>query len=154
MFEVTVVGIGDGGAGSLPREGRAAVRAADLLCGGVRHLAFFPRHRGERVTIGGGLPPLLARIRRARSAGKRVVVLASGDPGFFGIAAYLGRELGHEAIRVIPSVSSVALAFARLGEPWQDAAVLSAHARPLAGILGPACAAERFAVLTDEVNTP
>ena len=152
--DVLVVGTGDSGAASLTQEGLAAVRAADVLCGGARHLAFFPEYRGETIAIKGGLEPVLGRIRAARDAGRRVVVLASGDPGFFGIGATLTQELGSDAIRVLPSVSSVALAFARMGEPWQDAVVVSAHGRPLAGILGPACAAARFAVLTDDTNTP
>ena len=149
-----VVGIGDSGAASLSQEGLAAVRAADVLCGGARHLTFFPEYRGETIAIKGGLEPVLGRIRAARDAGRHVVVLASGDPGFFGIGATLAQELGSDAIRFLPSVSSVALAFARLAEPWHDAIILSAHGRPLAGILGPACAAARFAVLTDDTNTP
>jgi precorrin-6Y C5,15-methyltransferase (decarboxylating) len=57
-------------------------------------------------------------------------------------------------VRVLPAASSVALAFARLGEPWHDAVVLSAHGRPLDGILGPACTATKLAVLCDPENTP
>lgn len=152
--ELTIVGIGDGGAASLTPEARDAIRGAGVLCGGTRHLAFFPEHGADRIVIKGGLSPALERIRQARNAGHRVVVLASGDPGFFGIGATLADSLGRAAIRIVPSVSSVALAFARLGEPWHDAVVLSAHGRPLAPILGAACAAARFAVLTDDTNTP
>ncbi len=154
VSDVLIVGIGDDGPASLSSSALAAVRTADLLCGGARHLSHFPGHPGEQLSIKGGLGPLVNRIRDARASGQRVVVLSSGDPGLFGIGALLGEQLGRDAIRVLPSVSSVALAFARLGEPWQDAVILSAHGRPLANILGPACAAARIAVLTDEVNTP
>lgn len=152
--DVLVVGIGDGGTASLAPAALTAVRAADVLCGGVRHLAFFPEYGGERIVIKGGLETVLGRIRHARDAGQHVVVLASGDPGYFGIGATLAEYLGSDAIRIVPAASAVALAFARLGEPWHDAVVLSGHGRPLASILGPACAAARFAVLTDDTNTP
>lgn len=127
---------------------------AEVLVGGQRHLACFPDHPAERAVISGGLDAVLDRVRTAWQMGKRVVVLASGDPGFYGIGGTLAARLGHDAIRVIPSVSSVALAFARLGRAWHDATVLSAHGRPLGDILGPACAAAKLAVLTDPVNTP
>jgi precorrin-6Y C5,15-methyltransferase (decarboxylating) len=132
----------------------AAIKDAELLVGGERHLSFFPGHPADAVVLKGGLEPALARIRQARAAGRRVVVLASGDPGFFGIGAAMAHRLGRSAVRVLPAASSVALAFARLGEPWHDAVVLSAHGRPLDGILGPACTATKLAVLCDPENTP
>lgn len=58
-----------------------------------------------------------------------VVVLASGDPGFFGIVRLLRERFGNEDLRVLPGVSSVALAFARAGLPWDDAVTVSAHGR-------------------------
>ena len=60
-----------------------------------------------------------------------MVVLASGDPGFFGIARYLAAEFGREAFTVLPQVSSLQLAFARIGLPWDDGACVSLHGRPL-----------------------
>jgi precorrin-6B C5,15-methyltransferase / cobalt-precorrin-6B C5,C15-methyltransferase len=151
---VIVLGVGDDGADGLPASALGEIERADVLCGGERHLAFFPDHPAERVVLKGGIDGALARIEEAQARGLRVVVLASGDPGFFGIGKALAGRLGRDAIRTLPGVSSVALAFARLGEPWQDAVTLSAHGRPLESILGPACAAARFAVLTDERNTP
>ena len=63
------------------------------------------------------------------STGRRVCVLASGDPGFFGIVRALGERLGDGRVAVHPAPSAVALAFGRLGLSWDDAAVVSAHGR-------------------------
>lgn len=151
---VLVIGLGDDGPAGLAASSLAEIERAEVLCGGERHLAFFPDHPAERVILKGGLAAALDRVEQAHGQGQRVVVLASGDPGFYGIGAALAERLGSDALRIVPALSSVALAFARLGEPWQDAVVLSAHGRPLESILGPACAAARFAVLTDEQHTP
>lgn len=151
---VIVVGMGDDGPAGLPAATLAEIERAEVLCGGERHLNSFPTHPAERIVLKGGLDGPLAGIERAWQNGRRVVVLASGDPGFYGIGKALRQRLGAAALRIVPAPSSVALAFARLGEPWQEAVVLSAHGRPLEAMLGPACAAARFAVLTDERNTP
>jgi precorrin-6Y C5,15-methyltransferase (decarboxylating) len=129
------------------------VEAATLLCGGERHLAFFADHPGERFVVRANLEALIARLARAR-ADERPVVLASGDPCYFGIAPLLAARLGRERVVVEPHVGSVALAFARLGESWHDALVLSAHGRPLAPLVPRALAAPKVVFLTDEENTP
>jgi len=138
--------------------GRAAVEAlaaADVLVGSTRHLARIEGPTGaERIELAGPLAPLFDAIAGHRCAGRQVCVLASGDPGFFGIARSLAARLGPDAIRVHPAPSSVALAFAGQGWSWDDAVVASAHGRAL----GPAVAAVRgastAAVLTDPANPP
>jgi precorrin-6Y C5,15-methyltransferase (decarboxylating) len=138
---VTVVGI-DGG--PLPPGALAAVAAAEVVAGAARHLAAIA---GATATPGtetiemGPVEPVLDRI-----AGRRAVVLASGDPGFFGIVRLL-RERGR-APTVLPAVSSVATAFARLGRPWDDVAVVSAHGRALRPALNVCRARAATAVLT------
>jgi len=138
---VTVIGC-DGS--PLPAEAAAAIAAASLVIGARRHLA--------SVTIPGGakqaeltrLDDALARICQAPGP---VAVLASGDPGFFGIV----RSLRARGLlpRVIPAVSSVALAFARLGLDWDDALVLSAHGRDPGPVIAAALAHPKVAILTE-----
>jgi precorrin-6B C5,15-methyltransferase / cobalt-precorrin-6B C5,C15-methyltransferase len=121
--------------------------------GGRRQLQMFPEHPAERLPIVGRLDAIYERI--ALELGRRrVVVLASGDPGFFGIGPLLAERFGRHRVEILPNVGCVALAFARLGESWQDATVVSAHGRPLADVVRWARGATKLAVLTDDVNTP
>ena len=126
----------------------AAVPDADLVVGGRRHLEGVP---GRHLVIGGDLGPLLDAI--AAETG-RVCVLASGDPGFFGIVRALGERFGAGALDVRPAPSSVSLAFARLGLPWDDAVVVSAHGRPLRAAARRAAMAAKAAVLTSPDSPP
>jgi len=121
---------------------------ADLVVGGRRHLAGVG---GRHMVIGADLAPVLDAI--AAEPG-RVCVLASGDPGFFGIVRALADRFGPHALDVTPAPSSVSLAFARLGLPWDDAVVVSAHGRPLAGAARQAAAAPKAAVLTSPDSPP
>jgi precorrin-6Y C5,15-methyltransferase (decarboxylating) len=124
-------------------EAATALAAAELVVGAPRHLDAVPVPPGaERMEIkrlGDALDAICA------SSG-RVAVLASGDPGFFGIVRAL-RARGVRP-RVIPAVSSVALAFARLGLDWDDALVVSAHGREPRRALAAALAHAKVAVLT------
>jgi len=128
---------------------------ADLVVGGRRHLEGRP---GRHLVIGGGGGDggnALALVLDAVAAEPgRVCVLASGDPGFFGIVRALADRFGPEALDVRPAVSSVALAFARLGIPWDDAVVVSAHGRPLRAAARRAAAAPKAAVLTSPDSPP
>jgi precorrin-6Y C5,15-methyltransferase (decarboxylating) len=151
--KVLVVGVGDDGPAGLATAVLARVKRADVLVGGRRHLALFRDIPAERVAITGDLGRLIDRLERVLED-RRVVVLASGDPCFFGIGPLLAARLGRARVEIVPHVSSVALAFARLGIGWQDARVVSAHGRPLADAVQAALGARKLAVLTDETNTP
>jgi precorrin-6Y C5,15-methyltransferase (decarboxylating) len=161
---VHVIGLSGGQLDSLPPEARAAVGSASVIVGGRRHLAWWrdqaPRHghggAGPRtVEIGADANAVGQEVARSLRAGLGpVVVLASGDPGFFGIVRALLRTVDRRALRVVPAPSSVALAFARVGLPWDDALVVSAHARPLADALAALRNAGKVAVLTSPQNPP
>lgn len=151
--KVCVVGIGDDGADGLLPEAKACVQRAQVLVGGKRQLAFFPDFPGERMVLGSRLAEVVAWIEE-RAATERVVVLASGDPLYYGIGSFLVKRLGSERVRVIPHLSSVQLAFARCGEPWQDATVISLHGRPMTGLAQKIDSLARVALLTDVQNSP
>jgi precorrin-6Y C5,15-methyltransferase (decarboxylating) len=81
-------------------------------------------------------------------------VLASGDPGFFGIVRVLAERLGRERLDIRPAPSSIAVAFARLGFSWDDAIVVSAHARGPGAALHSAMRHRKVAILTDRTAPP
>jgi precorrin-6B C5,15-methyltransferase / cobalt-precorrin-6B C5,C15-methyltransferase len=99
---------------------------AELVAGGARQLEMLGIDRHLAVVLEGDLAEALARIEDTEGP---VVVLASGDPGFFGIVRLLGARFGRENLRVLPGLSSVAVAFARDGLSWDDAVTVSAHGR-------------------------
>jgi precorrin-6B C5,15-methyltransferase / cobalt-precorrin-6B C5,C15-methyltransferase len=117
---ITVVGCGGG---PFPAPATARLAAATLLVGGARQLSTVDglAQHAERVVLG----DLTGALDRLREHHGDAVVLASGDPGFFGVV----RALRRAGLRpeVLPAPSSVAVAFARLGLPWDDAVVVSAH---------------------------
>ncbi len=128
---ITVVGIGADGWGSLTAEGREAVLAADLLLGGERQLAFVPDDvPGERRAWPKQLTTLVDELPELIAAGRTVAVLASGDPLLHGVGATILRRIGDRLpVRVIPAISSFALACARLNWPRGDVELVSATSR-------------------------
>ncbi|MGO9783667.1 MAG: precorrin-6y C5,15-methyltransferase (decarboxylating) subunit CbiE [Streptosporangiaceae bacterium] len=139
---MTVTVIGCDGTGLTPAAS-AALAGASVIAGARRHLAGVTvPPAAERIVIQ-HLDTALDAICAARAP---AAVLASGDPGFFGIVRAL-RARGVTPV-VIPAVSSVALAFARLGLDWADALVLSAHGRAAGPVLAAALAHPKAAILT------
>ncbi len=130
-------------------EATSALASADRVVGAPRHLAQLQDYGAERIEIKRLDDALDAICGRPGRPG-RVAVLASGDPGFFGIVRALrARGVTPE---VIPAVSSVALAFARLGLDWDDALVVSAHGRNPRQALAAALAHSKVAILTAAPN--
>ncbi|MDP1819920.1 MAG: precorrin-6y C5,15-methyltransferase (decarboxylating) subunit CbiE [Acidimicrobiales bacterium] len=132
-----------------------AVTEADVLVGSRRHLAHtHSSPKAEHLELTNPLPVLFDSIDEHRRQGRRVCVLASGDPGFFGITRSLAEHLGPAAVRVHPAPSSVALAFATQGWSWDDATVASAHGRSLEPAIAAVATSPKAAVLTDPTNPP
>lgn len=148
--KVYLVGAGITGWEGFGSKAREVIAQADILLGHQRHLDIFPNFKGEKRELP-GLPEVLEFLRRSE---KRVVILASGDPNFFGIARFLLRNLPKERIEIFPNVTSVQYAFAQIKEPWDDAIFVSVHGRGLKGTIDRIVAAEKAAVLTDGTNTP
>ncbi|PZF99583.1 bifunctional cobalt-precorrin-7 (C(5))-methyltransferase/cobalt-precorrin-6B (C(15))-methyltransferase [Micromonospora deserti] len=134
-------------AGAPPHPAAApALACAGLVVGAARHLAAVTLPAGCPTVTLGPLAPALDRLVAAVAAGTPAVVLASGDPGLFGIVRRL-RAAGLP-LRVLPAVSSVAAAFARAGLPWDGAAVVTAHGRDPRPALNACRALPAVAVLT------
>ncbi|WP_301171657.1 precorrin-6y C5,15-methyltransferase (decarboxylating) subunit CbiE [Brevibacillus nitrificans] len=143
-----VIGIGDDGQQGLLPLYRSWIEESELLVGGERHLSFFPEYAGEKRVIKGGLTALVEELR---SETRKTVILASGDPLFYGIGSLLAKKLN---VEIYPHHSSIQLAFAKMGEAWQDAALMSVHGRSIKGLAQRIDGKEKVALLTDAQNSP
>jgi precorrin-6B C5,15-methyltransferase / cobalt-precorrin-6B C5,C15-methyltransferase len=151
---VTVVGIGGDGWRGLTGEAQAALRDATVIVGAERQLALLPDRpdlAGRRVPLPS---PLLPALDELVTANPGLCVLASGDPMLHGIGATLARRLGAARIRVLPAVSSVALACARLGWAEHEVEVASLVSRPAETILPAVQPGARVLVLCRDGGTP
>ncbi|QCQ93825.1 precorrin-6y C5,15-methyltransferase (decarboxylating) subunit CbiE [Rhodococcus sp. SGAir0479] len=150
---IVVVGIGADGWDGLAPRAQAALRDAEVLMGSTRQLALVPESAAERVPWPSPMLPALAALFDAHR-GRRVCVLASGDPMFHGIGVTLGRILGPERLRVIAHPSSVSLACARLGWPLHQTSTVSLVGRPPSTLVAAAVDGQRLLVLSNDEHTP
>lgn len=153
MNTVDVIGVGLGYA-DITEKYHEIIARADVLVGGRRHLGWFAKTSAEKREITSPLDEVIEDICRWRKD-RRVVVLASGDPLFYGIGETLVSLLGEENIDIHPNVSVMAASFARIGRTWKDATVVSMHGRSNTTELVTALAQRRpVFVFTDHKNTP
>lgn len=148
MKPIKMIGIGDDGKKSLLPIYEEWIYESELLVGGNRQLAYFPDYQGKTLPIEGGLSHLVERLQIET---KKVVILASGDPLFFGIGSYLSSKLD---LKIYPYLSSIQLAFAKMGERWQDAHLESVHGRTMKGLAQRIDGKSKVAILTDAENSP
>ncbi|MGO8746370.1 MAG: precorrin-6y C5,15-methyltransferase (decarboxylating) subunit CbiE [Thermoguttaceae bacterium] len=145
--KMAIIGCGPGAAEYVTEAARRAAAGADVLVGSRRLLDLFPMCCEERIHVDADIPSLLERIEALRAGGRRVAVLVAGDPGLYSLAQNLIGRFGSAECEVVPAVSSVQVAFARLGLDWADARIISAHGR-LPGIeAGELAGAGKIAIL-------
>ena len=153
MNIIDIIGIGLGPQ-DLTATQQDIIHAADLLVGGRRLLDHFKDLPVQHLELTKDLDELVKQLKEQRYK-KRIAVLASGDPLFFGIGGYLAQRLGPDNIRIHPNITSVAAAFARLKEPWQGVTCLSLHGRDKLSDLWKALDQSSVtAVLTDPKQNP
>jgi len=150
--QITVVGIGEDGLNGLSPAARALVDGAEVLIGGERHLDKAPDVQAERLDWSAGFGATLDEIE-AR-LGRRIVVLASGDPLHFGVGATLIRRFGAERVLVLPAPGAVSLACARLGWSIPDATVVTIHGRPIENLSLHLMPGVRLVVLARDGDSP
>ncbi len=143
---ITIVGCGPGSPDYLTPLAHTAVEGADVLVGASRLLDMFP-HSGERIAVETDIERVLEEIA-ARIGKHRIVVLVTGDAGLCSLARPVLRRFGRKACEVIPGISSVQVAFARLCLDWHDALILSVHGRAPDVDLLSAADSPKIAVLT------
>jgi precorrin-6Y C5,15-methyltransferase (decarboxylating) len=152
---LSIVGIGEDGLSGLSPAARTLVETAEVLVGGARHLAVIQgcaRRNQERLCWPSPLSDMVERIAAMR--GRRVCVLATGDPMHFGIGATLSRRIAAEEMTIVPGLSAFALAAARLAWPLDGVTALSVHGRPLELVLSHIVPRARLLILAHDGRTP
>ncbi|HTU19886.1 MAG TPA: precorrin-6y C5,15-methyltransferase (decarboxylating) subunit CbiE [Gemmataceae bacterium] len=151
---LVVIGIGHDGPAGLSPEALDHIARAEVLAGGARHLAFFPDWQGEKIVLNADLTQRTALLQQSAQR-RKTVVLASGDPLYYGIGRLLLETFPREQLLFLPHLSSVQLAFARIKETWDDACIVSLHGRPLQSLAAALHRREdKIAVFTDARNSP
>ncbi len=151
--KIYVIGIGSDGSAGLTLRARDLIAGADVLFGSESILNLVPEAAGQRVRIGTDLPEVV-RTLEANLGTKHMVVLAGGDPLFYGIARYLCDRIGKDHFEVLPHVSSMQLAFARIKESWEDAYLTNLASHPLETVLDRIRVAETVGLFTSETEDP
>ena len=150
--KVHIIGIGDDGLDGATEAARRLIEQADLLIGSEQTMNLVGPASGERFVVGSSLDEAVSRI--ASSPEKRIVVLATGDPLFYGVARYLCTKLGKERFDVLPHVSAMQMAFARVKESWEEAFLTDLSRWPLASVLEKARIADKVGLFTSEECPP
>lgn len=149
---IEVIGLGVQPGENLTHEACKALEQAEIVIGGTRHLAAFPWLRAEKYPYPSPLEGLWQLLQD--HAGRRICLLASGDPLFYGIGAGLLRHLDSGNLVFHPNVSSIQVAFSRIKRPWHQAQVVSLHGRPLVSLRAVLQVNRLYALLTDKNSNP
>jgi precorrin-6Y C5,15-methyltransferase (decarboxylating) len=149
---LSVIGIGEDGIAGLTPAARALIDTAEVLVGGARHLAMAPPGAAERIFWERPFARTVAAIAARR--GRRVAVLASGDPLWYGVGVTLARCFCTEEMTILPQRSAFGLAAARLAWPLAECGTLSLHGRPLDGLRRHLAPNRRLLILSENGGTP
>jgi precorrin-6Y C5,15-methyltransferase (decarboxylating) len=151
---IHIIGIGSDGLAGLTSRARDLLQSADVVFGPEQVLALVPEIRAQRCPLGSDLQEALAALTAAGTNHRRLVVLAYGDPLFYGVARYLCDRLGKDRFEVLPHVSSMQLAFARVKESWEEAYLTNLQTHPLESVLDRIRTAETVGLFTSEAEGP
>lgn len=147
-----IVGIGEDGVAGLSPVTRAIVEAADVIIGGDRHHTLSASVVAERLSWPSPFDALIETLTGLK--GKRVVVLATGDPLWYSVGARIGREIAPEEIVYHPQLSAFQLTAARMGWSLADVETLTVHGRPVEQMIAFIQPDQRLIILTTGAETP
>ena len=150
---LVIVGLGDDGLAGLTESARRIVQEADLILGAPAMLRLLDGLTARKVPLDPDMPTALRQVREA-TASQRAVLVSGGDPLFYGVARYLCDRLGKDQFEVVPHVSSMQLAFARVKESWEDAYLSSLAGRPLEAIVDRIRTAEKVGLFSSDEHPP
>ena len=150
--QIHIIGISDDGLEGLTSRARELIQQAQVLIGSAKALSSVPESAADRVEFSGDLGAIVDQIQ-ARD-GQRMVLLALGDPLFYGTARYLCEQLGKERFDVLPHVSTMQLAFARVKESWDEAYLTNLANQDLSRVIEKIHVAEKVGLFTTDEITP
>ena len=149
---ISIIGIGDDGLGAVPEAIRQRILTAEILVGIQRTLDLVPEAPGKRFVIGGDLDKIVSQINAAGNV--RSAILVTGDPLFYGLARFLCDKLGQDRCEIVPHVSSMQLAFARVKESWDEAYLTNVANHSLDSVVERIRVAEKVGLFTSEQCGP
>jgi len=149
---VSIIGIGDDGLDAVPESTRKLILNAQLLAGNERTLGLVPPTEAKRIVIGADLEAVVAAIDS--SGVKQSAVLVTGDPLFYGLARFLCERIGQDRCEIVPHVSSMQLAFARVKQSWDEAYLTDLANHSLAMVAERIRTAEKVGLFTTEECGP
>ncbi|MCX7426698.1 MAG: precorrin-6y C5,15-methyltransferase (decarboxylating) subunit CbiE [Planctomycetia bacterium] len=150
--KIRIVGVGEDGLAGVSRAARKIVEEADLLLGDAYTLGLVPEAGGRRLEVGLDLDQAVGEVAAATE--ERIVVLAVGDPLFYGVARYLCDKLGKERFEVLPHVSTMQLAFARVKESWEEAFLTNLASHGIDSVLEQIRGAQKVGLFTTDSYPP
>lgn len=151
--KIPIVGVGPDGLVGLTARSRELLTSAELVFGSDAALRLLPELSAERVRIGSDLPEVVEKLR-ANLGRRAMAVAAVGDPLFYGTARYLCEKVGPDQFEVVPHVSSMQLAFARLKDTWEEAYLTDLSAKRLEDVLDKVRTAETVGLFTSDEYSP
>ena len=154
MNKICIIGVGPGAGEYLLPAALKLIKDADCLIGAQRALDLFSRFKKEKICFDSRLSRVIPYLKKHRED-KKIAVLVSGDPGLYSLAQAIARNFPKDEYEVIPGISSLQLAFARIGESWQDVKIISLHGREISPeILADMRNSSKVFIFTDNDFTP
>ncbi len=150
--KIHIIGVGDDGLLGVTSTARSLIDAAQLLVGNPSSLAAIGDTSARKFEVHSDLEAVVIEVENAKE--ERIVLLATGDPLFFGVARFLCQRLGKDRFEVLPNVSSMQLAFARVKESWDEAYLTNVATQPLESVVEKVRTAEKAGLFTSDDCPP
>jgi precorrin-6Y C5,15-methyltransferase (decarboxylating) len=150
---IHIIGVGSDGLTGVTGRARELLGRAEIVLGSEQALGLVSELQVERIRIGPDLQETVLALE-SNLGKKRMVIVATGDPLFYGVARYLCDRLGKDRFEVLPHVSTMQLAFARIKESWEEAYLTNLATHPLEAVLDRIRTAETVGLFTSEDDDP
>ena len=147
-----IIGVGDDGLEGVTSAARKLIDEAQLLIGTSSALTALGETSAKKFEVAGDLEAVVSELASATE--EKIVVLATGDPLFFGVARFLCERLGKDRFEVVPNVSSMQLAFARVKESWDEAYLCNLATQPLDAAIERVRTVEKAGLFTSDDCPP